>query len=1431
MKQVLQRTLFSLLFFAFTIGQGFSQVSITTANFIYLEDFNSYSGNNINTVPQWTIGGTFTYRGPGNGSSNSGGAWAYGIGSERALGYLGSNAASNLSYSISFVNNTGSPITQLEISYDFEQWRFESGNTIGWTVFGTGSLSSTSLAGLNSSSVNVGVTGTVQVTPKSIVLTGLNLLPNSTFGVQLSSGNGAGNDNGIAIDNFRLAVICAPNVVSADTTLCAGESFVLNGNTYTTNQIVSDTLLAANGCDSIVNYNLNFLPAITHSFADTTCFGTTYNWGSQSLTASGSYNQTFTSATNCDSVVTLNLFVRPAITYTFSDTTCFSTTYNWGSQSLTASGSYNQTFTSATNCDSVVTLNLFVRPAITYTFADTTCFSTTYNWGSQNLTASGSYNQTFTSATNCDSVVTLNLFVRPAITYTFADTTCFSTTYNWGTQSLTASGSYNQTFTSVTNCDSIVTLNLFVRPAIIYTFADTTCFGTTYNWGTQSLTASGSYNQTFTSATNCDSIVTLNLFVGSAITYAFADTTCFGTTYNWGPQSLTASGSYNQIFTSATNCDSIVTLNLFVRPAITYTFADTTCFGTTYNWGSQNLTASGSYNQTFTSATNCDSIVTLNLFVRPAITYIFADTTCAGATYSWGSQNLITSGSYSQTFTSATNCDSVVTLNLFARPSNNTTDNQSICSGMSYTFGTQVLTTSGTYSEVFQDINGCDSNVTLTLNVGSAITYAFADTTCAGVTYNWGMQSLTTSGSYNQTFTSTTSCDSIVTLNLFVRPSNNTTDSQSICSGMSYTFGAQVLTTSGSYSEVFQDINGCDSNVTLTLNVGSAITYAFADTTCFGATYNWGSQSLTTTGLYNQTFTSATNCDSIVTLNLFVRPAITYTFADTTCAGVTYNWGSQNLTASGSYNQTFTSATNCDSIVTLNLFVGSVITYAFADTTCFGITYNWGTQSLTASGSYNQTFTSATNCDSIVTLNLFVRPSNNTTDNQSICSGMSYTFGTQVLNTSGTYSEMFQDTNGCDSNVTLTLNVGSAITYAFADTICFGTTYNWGIQNLTTSGSYNQTFTSATNCDSIVTLNFFVRPSNNTTDNQSICSGMSYMFGTQVLTTSGTYSEVFQDINGCDSSVTLTLNVGSAITYTFADTTCFGATYNWGSQILTTTGSYNQTFTSATNCDSIVTLNLFVRPAITYTFADTTCAGVTYNWGSQNLTTSGSYNQTFTSATSCDSIVTLNFFVRPSNNTTDNQSICSGMSYTFGTQELTTSGTYSEVFQDINGCDSNVTLTLTVGSAITYAFADTTCFGTTYNWGMQNLTTSGSYNQTFTSATSCDSIVTLNFFVRPSNNTTDNQSICSGMSYTFGTQVLTTSGTYSEVFQDVNGCDSNVTLTLNVGSAITYTFSDTTCAGATYNWGTQNLTTSGSYNQTFTSATNCDSIVTLNLFV
>ena len=79
------------------------------------------------------------------------------------------------------------------------------------------------------------------------------------------------------------------------------------------------------------------------------------------------------------------------------------------------------------------------------------------------------------------------------------------------------------------------------------------------------------------------------------------------------------------------------------------------------------------------------------------------------------------------------------------------------------------------------------------------------------------------------------------------------------------------------------------------------------------------------------------------------------------------------------------------------------------------------TQTLTAAGSYTELFTSVDGCDSTVVLTLTVNPLYNETDAVAICDGDSYTFGTQTLTAAGTYTEVFPSMAGCDSTVVAVL--------------------------------------------------------------------------------------------------------------------------------------------------------------------------------------------------------------------------------------------------------------------------------------------------------------------------------------------------------------------------------------------------------------------------
>ncbi|MAT53180.1 MAG: hypothetical protein CMN32_01785, partial [Saprospirales bacterium] len=389
-----------------------------------------------------------------------------------------------------------------------------------------------------------------------------------------------------------------------------------------------------------------------------------------------------------------------------------------------------------------------------------------------------------------------------------------------------------------------------------------------------------------------------------------------GTAYSWSTGATAAAitlspsvnTSYTVTVTDGNGCTATATATVTVLPNTSSNISASICEGDSYQFGQQILTQDGTYTQTFTAANGCDSVVNLTLTVLPVSNTNLTASICEGDSYQFGQQTLTQAGTYSQTFTAANGCDSVVNLTLTVLPVSNTNLSASICEGDSYQFGQQTLTQAGTYSQTFTAANGCDSVVNLTLTVLPVSNTNLSASICEGDSYQFGQQILTQAGTYSQTFTAANGCDSVVNLTLTVLPVSNTNLSASICEGESYQFGQQTLTQAGTYTQTFTAANGCDSVVNLTLTVLPVSNTNLSASICEGDSYQFGQQTLTQAGTYSQTFTAANGCDSVVNLTLTVLPVSNTNLSASICEGESYQFGQQTLTQAGTYSQTFTAA-------------------------------------------------------------------------------------------------------------------------------------------------------------------------------------------------------------------------------------------------------------------------------------------------------------------------------------------------------------------------------------------------------------------------------------------------------------------------------------------------------------------------------------------
>lgn len=194
----------------------------------------------------------------------------------------------------------------------------------------------------------------------------------------------------------------------------------------------------------------------------------------------------------------------------------------------------------------------------------------------------------------------------------------------------------------------------------------------------------------------------------------------------------------------------------------------------------------------------------------------------------------------------------------------------------------------------------------------------------------------------------------------------------------------------------------------------------------------------------------------------------------------------------------------------------------------------------------------------------------------------------------------------------------------------------------------------------------------------SACSSYTWAENATTYTASGSYTDTLTNAAGCDSIITLNLTINLPTTSNLSATTC--NSYTWAENGVTyfSSGNYNDTLTNVAGCDSIITLNLTINQPTSSSLTEIACGS--YSWAQNGVSyfASGSYNDTIPNANGCDSIITLNLTVNPITSSTETVSTCD--SYTWSANEVTytTSGQHSQTLMSAAGCDSTVTLNLTI---------------------------------------------------------------------------------------------------------------------------------------------------------
>ncbi|MEM1321235.1 MAG: gliding motility-associated C-terminal domain-containing protein [Bacteroidota bacterium] len=942
--------------------------------------------------------------------------------------------------------------------------------------------------------------------------------------------------------------------------ICPGESRLINGNTYDQNRPTGTEIIsAANGCDSIITVNLQVLTPSSSTIDDHICSGgstivngTVYDQNNPTGT------ETLTAANGCDSVVTVNLQILQPSSFSLSEDICP------GESRLVNGTVYDQnrptgteTLTAANGCDSVITVNLQILQPSSFSLSEDICP------GESRLVNGTIYDQsrptgteTLTAANGCDSVVTVNLQILSPASTLVNQAICEG-------ESILVNGAiYNQsrptgteTLTAANGCDSVITVDLQILAPSTLSINNQLCQGgsllvngTTYDASNPSGT------EFLTAANGCDSIINVDLQFSNAVQITIDDQLCEGgsmvvngTTYDQSQPNGT------ETLSTAGGCDSIIMVDLSFIAPVTSDFESTLCDGdqlvingTTYD---QNQ-ASGV--ELFTAANGCDSIVNVQLnFIIPTSSS-FNPTLCDGEQIDVNGtifDQANPSGMMVLAGASQQGCDSVVMVELNFLPPATGNHPVELCEGEQLLYnGTTYDESNSSGVEILTGAarRGCDSIVSVQLSFIAPPVGQLDLSVCEGssVNYNGTVYDAShPSGTETLLGASAAGCDSIVEVNVEFEPFVTENLALALCEGEQIVVQGTVYDQGNpTGTETFSNgsVNGCDSIVNIQLSFNSPVSSLLNPELCAGEVLVVNGSVYTESrpsGTEVLPGAAANGCDSIIQVAIDFNTNSVVNLSETLCAG-------ESLEVNGTvYDRNLpmgteilagASSTGCDSVILVDLQFVQPSVFQLSEELCAG-------EHLMINGNrYDEgqpvgveIFAGAAlnGCDSIVQIDLsFLQPSTFELRPQ-VCSGGNFELnGTLYDSNNPSGTEILTAANGCDSIVQVDINIVEAIEEEFRATLCEGefVLVNGNRYDADRpDGEERLVGAASTGCDSIVRVTLDFLPVLESTIVDTICEGENYTFHGQSLSSGGTYAEVLTAAGqrGCDSTVRLELTV------------------------------------------------------------------------------------------------------------------------------------------------------------------------------------------------------------------------------------------------------------------------------------------------------------------
>lgn len=243
------------------------------------------------------------------------------------------------------------------------------------------------------------------------------------------------------------------------------------------------------------------------------------------------------------------------------------------------------------------------------------------------------------------------------------------------------------------------------------------------------------------------------------------------------------------------------------------------------------------------------------------------------------------------------------------------------------------------------------------------------------------------------------------------------------------------------------------------------------------------------------------------------------------------------------------------------------------------------------------------------------------------CNSYTWTENGQTYTSSGFYADTTIHSTSCDSIHYLDLTLNSSTPLVTTDTAC--NSYLWAAtgQTITNSGVYYDSLTNVNGCDSVQILNLTLLNTSFGADTIVACDSFTWPTNALSYSVSGVYQDTLINTQGCDSIASLLLTILQSSTSTTTIAACDSFFWPQNGTTYLQSGVHQDTMANAQGCDSILLLDLTINNSSISTDTVVACNSYTWPENGQTYLTSGNYLDTLTSSFGCDSILSIQLTV------------------------------------------------------------------------------------------------------------------------------------------------------------------------------------------------------------